>query len=147
MRRFIAVAAFAIAAAAAAFAQEVLVEFRAAAETPAEGLTEMTADGSVYFVAPEAILTNADIEDADAALDPVSGLPVVNVAFTAEGGRKFADYTRDHVLGVVAILIDGEIVSAPRINEPILGGRAVISGNFTKSEAERIARGIVPGKE
>ncbi|MFT3808489.1 MAG: hypothetical protein QM698_01080 [Micropepsaceae bacterium] len=143
MRRLFTALALAAAVSAAA-AQEVRVEFRAAAAEAAEGWSEMTApDGAAYWVAPEAVITNADIERAEAALDPASSMPVVHVSFTADGAKAFGAFTRDNVLGLIAIIIDGVVVSAPRINEPILGGRAVISGNFTMEEAERIARGIV----
>lgn len=145
MRRLFTAFAFAAAMSAAAVAQVVRVEFRAADAEAVEGWTEMkAADGVTYWVAPEAVITNADIEGAEAALDPFSSMPVVDVSFTEVGGKAFGAFTRDNVLGLLAIIIDGAVVSAPRINEPILGGRAVISGNFTMEEAERIARGIVP---
>ncbi len=145
MGRVLAAMAFAVAMVVAAGAQTVIVEFRPAADAPREGLVEMTsADGMVVHVAAEPILTNADIAEARADVDPYAGLPVINLSFTEEGGAKFADCTRDNVLGLIAIVIDGVVVSAPRINEPILGGRATISGNFTVEEAERIAHGIVP---
>ncbi|MGN7438828.1 MAG: protein translocase subunit SecD [Alcanivorax sp.] len=68
-----------------------------------------------------------------------SGEPVVSFRLDSEGSRKFCDITRKHVGKPFAIVLDEEIVSAPRINEPICGGSGQISGGFDVKEAKDFA--------
>jgi preprotein translocase subunit SecD len=65
--------------------------------------------------------------------------PVVSFRFDSVGARKFGDITRDNVDRLLAIVLDDKVISAPRINEPILGGSGVISGNFTTQSANELA--------
>jgi preprotein translocase subunit SecD len=65
--------------------------------------------------------------------------PVVSFRFDSAGGRKFGDVTRDHVGELLAIVLDGKVISAPRIDEPILGGSGIIRGSFTVQEANELA--------
>ncbi|MHA3771423.1 protein translocase subunit SecD [Verrucomicrobiota bacterium sgz303538] len=63
----------------------------------------------------------------------------VTLGFTSEGGKLFGDLTEANVNHQFAIMLDGEVISAPNINEPIRGGSASISGNFTEAEARNLA--------
>ena len=65
--------------------------------------------------------------------------PVVSFTFDNVGARKFGNVTKDHVNERLAIVLDGRVISSPRINEPILGGNGVISGNFTVESASELA--------
>jgi preprotein translocase subunit SecD len=65
--------------------------------------------------------------------------PVVSFRFDSVGGRKFGNVTRDHVNELLAIVLDGRVISAPRIDEPILGGSGIIRGSFTVQEANELA--------
>ncbi len=65
--------------------------------------------------------------------------PVVSFTFDNVGARKFGNVTRDHVNELLAIVLDDKVISSPRINEPILGGNGVISGNFTVESASELA--------
>jgi protein-export membrane protein SecD len=65
--------------------------------------------------------------------------PVVSFRFDSAGARKFGAVTRDHVGELLAIVLDGKVISAPRIREPILGGSGVISGSFTTQSANELA--------
>jgi preprotein translocase subunit SecD len=65
--------------------------------------------------------------------------PVVSFTFDNVGARKFGNVTRDHVNELLAIVLDDRVISSPRINEPILGGSGVISGNFTVESANELA--------
>jgi preprotein translocase subunit SecD len=65
--------------------------------------------------------------------------PVVSFRFDSVGGRKFGNVTRDHVGELLAIVLDGRVISAPRIDEPILGGSGIIRGSFTVQEANELA--------
>ena len=65
--------------------------------------------------------------------------PVVSFRFDLVGGRKFGNVTRDHVGELLAIVLDDKVISAPRIDEPILGGSGIIRGSFTVQEANELA--------
>ena len=65
--------------------------------------------------------------------------PVVSFRFDTSGARKFADITTENVGRLFAIVLDDEVISAPRIQEPITGGSGVISGDFTVEEANELA--------
>lgn len=68
--------------------------------------------------------------------------PVVRVDFNSEGARRFAKITRENVGRELAIFLDGALVSAPVIREPITNGTAIISGAFTAEEARALARNL-----
>ncbi|GGD39471.1 protein translocase subunit SecD [Croceicoccus pelagius] len=74
-----------------------------------------------------------------------NGTPVVNITFNQEGGRKFAALTTANVGKPFAIILDGEVLSAPNINEPILGGSAQISGGFSVDSANALAISLRSG--
>ena len=64
---------------------------------------------------------------------------MVSFRFDSVGGRKFGNVTRDHVGELLAIVLDDKVISAPRIDEPILGGSGIIRGSFTVQEANELA--------
>lgn len=72
----------------------------------------------------------------------LSNEPIVSISFNKEGGDLFAEITRQNVGEQLAIFLDGELVSAPRINEAITGGRAIISGGFSPEEARELAQNL-----
>jgi preprotein translocase subunit SecD len=76
-----------------------------------------------------------DLTDARAATNPQTGEWVVDFTFNSIGARRFADITRANVNHRFAIVLDGKVISAPVIREPITGGRGQISGNFTAASA------------
>lgn len=80
-----------------------------------------------------------DLTDARAGLDQQNGQWVVNFTFNAVGARHFADITRANVGRPFAIVLDGKVISAPVIREPITQGRGQISGNFTAQSASDLA--------
>lgn len=67
------------------------------------------------------------------------GRPIVSFALNGIGARKFCDVTREHTNEPFAIVLDSEVISAPNINEPICGGAAQISGQFTVEETNDLA--------
>ena len=75
----------------------------------------------------------------DASAQQFEGRWVVSFRFNSEGGRKFGQATSQNVGKPFAIVLDNTIISAPRINEPILGGSGIISGSFTIEEARELA--------
>ncbi|RVQ65758.1 protein translocase subunit SecD [Croceicoccus ponticola] len=74
-----------------------------------------------------------------------NGAAVVNITFNQEGGRKFAALTTANVGKPFAIVLDGSVLSAPNINEPILGGQAQISGGFNVDSANALAISLRSG--
>jgi len=72
--------------------------------------------------------------------------PVVELTFNTTGARRFGRVTQENVNKPFAIILDDKILSAPNINEPILGGRAQISGNFTVQSANDLAVSLASGK-
>lgn len=87
-------------------------------------------------------LVSATLEFARGQGGQLANEPIVSVTFNDEGSELFAQITRDNVGENLAIFLDGELISAPRINEAILGGSAVISGGFTPVEARELAQNL-----
>ena len=83
--------------------------------------------------------------DAKSGVDPQNNVPVVNITFDQQGGARFAKLTTENVNKPFAIILDGVILSAPNINEPILGGTAQISGSFTPETANNLAISLASG--
>lgn len=84
-------------------------------------------------------LSGEDLADAQASFDSRNGEPIVNFRFNARGGAIFAELTTANVGRPFAIVLDDKIITAPRINEPIVGGSGQISGNFTSESANDLA--------
>ena len=84
-------------------------------------------------------LTGKYIERAGVIRDPVSNRPQITFKFNSEGGKIFGQLTTEHARERMAIVLDGELYSAPVINEPILGGSGVINGDFDLKEAWQLA--------
>lgn len=65
--------------------------------------------------------------------------PLVAIEFNDQGAKKFGDLTTQNVGRHIAIVLDGEVLTNPVVNEPILGGKAVITGNRSLEEAKDLA--------
>ena len=100
----------------------------------------------VIAVKRSTILSGDRLIDARQAFDPRDNQPNVTIAFDAEGGRRFARVTQENVNKPFAIIVDAQVISAPNINEPILGGSASISGSFTVASANQLAIALRSGK-
>jgi len=93
---------------------------------------------------PERGLTGSYIRRAQVTRHPITDEPEIQFELDKEGARLFAEVTREYVPSgniyhQLAIVLDGQLQSAPRINEPIEGGRGMISGNFEIKEALALA--------
>ena len=115
-------------------------------DDPAQYLLSCEKDGSIKYALAPADLVGTDIESATAGL-PQQGAGgwQVDLQMTTEGAKKFADSTTklsalDPPNDQFAIVLDGVVISAPSVNEAILGGSAVISGSFTADEARALAQ-------
>ena len=112
---------------------EVLYQRRVDKETKAE--TKVP-----YVVQKKTLLTGAELNRAEVTADPNSpGNWQVAIEFNTVGTRIFGEVTEQNVGHRLAIILDGSLYSAPRINERIPGGRAVITGQFTVDEARDLA--------
>jgi len=85
------------------------------------------------------------LTDASQSFDSRSNSPVVSITFDSAGGAKFAKLTTENVGHPFAIILDGKVLSAPNINEPIMGGSAQISGGFTVDSANQLAIALRSG--
>ncbi len=92
------------------------------------------------------MVSGDQLTNAQQGFDQQSNSPVVNITFNGQGGRRFARVTQDNVNKPFAIILDNVVLSAPNINEPILGGSAQISGNFTVESANQLAISLRSGK-
>ena len=90
-----------------------------------------------YVVRNRVMVSGDNLVDAQATFQ--EGQPVVSFRFDSVGAQRFGDATRNNVGRLFAIVLDDEVISAPVIREPILGGRGVISGSFTTQEAQDLA--------
>ena len=86
-----------------------------------------------------ATVDGADLNDAQSGFDSRNNEPIVNFRFNQKGALRFGKLTTDNVGKPFAIVLDQQVISYPRINEPILGGSGQISGNFTVEEANSLA--------
>ena len=100
---------------------------------------------SWYVVRSPVLLSGDRIKNARETQGNTAFEIVVSMSFDSQGTRKFGELTTNHVGELLAILLDGKIQSAPRINEPILGGNAQISGDFTFEEAQYLANILKAG--
>jgi protein-export membrane protein SecD len=100
-----------------------------AAETPE------TDSGEVYHT----VMTGEVLQTADVSFDRETNKPVVQFTLTTEGAKVFGDYTTAHVGDILGIVLDGVVVSAPRIQTAITTGQGVITGDFTLEEAQQLA--------
>jgi preprotein translocase subunit SecD/SecD/SecF fusion protein len=104
----------------------------------------------VYVVDDTPLMTGEDLTDAQTGFEQQTNEPVVNFRLSAGGGRKFAEVTTQNVGRPFAIVLDNEVISAPVIREPIVGGSGQISGSFTVESANDLAillrAGALPAK-
>ncbi|MBS0502973.1 MAG: protein translocase subunit SecD [Proteobacteria bacterium] len=92
------------------------------------------------------LISGDQLIDAQQGFDSRNNAPIVNIRFNGQGGRRFAKVTQENVNKPFAIILDNQVISAPNINEPILGGQAQISGNFTVDSANQLAIALRSGK-
>lgn len=101
-------------------------------------LPYMDMPGQVVPVYSRVEVSGESLKDSQADFDQ-NNMPVVTTVFDAVGARKFAKLTAEHVNERFAIVLDGKVLSAPNIREPIPGGRGQISGGFTLQGAKDLA--------
>ncbi len=85
------------------------------------------------------VMTGAALNSVSVTTHPTTGEYQVAFELKSEDAQTFANYTRQNVGNVLAIVLDKQVISAPRINEPITDGQGVISGSFTLEGANALA--------
>lgn len=103
-----------------------------------ELLPYMDMPGQVLPVYSRVEVSGDSLKDSQADFDQ-NNMPVVSTVFDASGARRFAKLTTEHVNERFAIVLDGKVLSAPVIREPIPGGRGQISGGFSLQGAKDLA--------
>ncbi len=116
----------------APFGSEVLFQRE---ENPATG--EMVKKPFLLF--KEVMMTGDSLSDARVSIDSQFNEPYVSLTFDSDGARTFERVTTKYVDKRLAIVLDGNVYSAPNINEPISGGKAQVSGSFTYESARDLA--------
>jgi preprotein translocase subunit SecD len=102
--------------------------------------------GMPYIAVKRRVMVSGDqLTDARQGYDQ-DGRPGIDLSFNTAGARRFGRVTQDNTGKPFAIILDNRVLSAPNINEPILGGRAQITGNFTVQSAHDLAVSLASGK-
>src|SRR4051795_6745304 len=90
-----------------------------------------------YLVRKKVELSGENLTDARTTFQ--DNQPVVSFRFDSTGARAFGRITQENVHKLFAIILDGKVISAPNIREPILGGSGIISGSFTVESANELS--------
>ena len=91
-----------------------------------------------YLLEKRVIVAGENLVDSQPSFDE-NNMPAVSFRFDGIGAQKFGKATKDNVDRLFAIVLDKEVISAPRILVPILGGSGIITGNFTTESAANLA--------
>ena len=122
--------------------QTAQLNFKLEADIPPEA----TGSATIYdLFSKETDLNGANLRKAEVVFDPNTGKPQVSLEFDNKGKDIFAELTKNNVDRMMAIFLDNFLVSAPSINEPILDGKAVISGNFSLEDAKQMVSQLNAG--
>jgi preprotein translocase subunit SecD len=92
-----------------------------------------------YVIQNQVLVSGEDLIDSQPGFDQQTREPIVSFRFNANGARRFAAATQANVGRPFAIILDDQVISAPRINEPILGGSGQISGQFNVEQANDLS--------
>ena len=92
-----------------------------------------------YLIENRVIVAGESLVDAQASFDQRTNEPVVSFRFDSKGAQRFGQATQQNVGKLFAIILDDQVISAPQIREPILGGTGQISGNFSVQGANDLA--------
>ena len=112
------------------------LNFRLVENNEEFGVEKLTSDtGEELNVSKRIIMSGENLIDAQPTFNSQSNEPTVSFTLDRLGSQKFGRTTTDNVGKRLAIILDGKIVSAPSINEPITSGSGIISGNFSFQEA------------
>ncbi|GAA5166602.1 protein translocase subunit SecD [Pseudonocardia eucalypti] len=108
-------------------------------DDPKKPLVTCDQQGTEKYLLGESIIEGTEIANASANYDQRGAGYVVNLTFKAAGAQVWGDFTTKNVGKRAAFVLDTQVVSAPTINEPILGGNTQISGRFGQAESTQLA--------
>ena len=86
------------------------------------------------------------ITDAKDEFDQMSNRPSVSMSMNSDGARRWAEMTKANINKAIAIVLDGAVYSAPRVNGEISGGNSQITGNFTIEDTKDLANTLKSGR-
>ncbi len=116
------------------------LNFRLVSNESDFGVDELLSEsGEKLKVSKRIVMSGENLVDAQPSIQNQQNEPTVSFSLDRLGAQKFGRATTDNVGKRLAIVLDGKIVSAPNINEPITSGNGMISGNFTFQEATDLA--------
>ena len=116
------------------------LNFRLVNDNSEFGIDELISEnGELLKVSKRIVMSGDNLIDAQPSIQNQQSQPTVSFSLDRLGAQKFGRATTDNVGKRLAIVLDGKIISAPNINEPITAGNGVISGNFTFQEATDLA--------
>jgi preprotein translocase subunit SecD len=107
-------------------------------DDPTKPLVACNEDGTEKYILGPSFLEGTEIAGAQAQQNTTGVGWVVSLTFESAGQQVWAEYTTNNVGKLTAFTLDGEVVSAPRINQPIFGATQ-IEGQFSQTEAEQLA--------
>lgn len=97
---------------------------------------------NIYKIYTSTGLTGGQLKRANLVFDPNTSKPIVTLEFNKEGADLFAKLTKENVGNIMAIFLDGQIISAPVIRQEITGGTAQIDGQFTAEEGKELVNNL-----
>ncbi len=116
------------------------LNFRLVTENSEFGVDELISEtGEKLNISKRIVMSGENLIDAQPSIQNQQNQPTVSFTLDRLGAQKFGRTTTDNVGKRLAIVLDGNIISAPNINEPITSGNGMISGNFTFQEATDLA--------
>ncbi|MEV4752460.1 protein translocase subunit SecD [Streptosporangium amethystogenes subsp. fukuiense] len=123
---------------------------RGAQDAPDKQYVGCSTDGSTKFILDKAAVTGTSIDSASSGVDQTTGEWLVQLSFKGQGPDQWSKVTTTAFnsqapRNQIAMVLDGMVISAPVIQEPITGGRAQISGNFTQVSADELANQLKYG--
>lgn len=133
-----------VAQASALIGQTAQLHFKEKGEQTEEEAT-LSAGLAFLDLKKETGLTGKDVTKATVVFDTQTGQPQVQLNFTSEGNKKFAEITKRNVGEPVGIYLDEILISAPVVQQEIRDGNAVISGSFRVEDAKQLATAINSG--
>jgi len=133
--------------------QTAKLEFRMVADPGAADVDQLPSKespGQTMPIERRVIVEGGDLIDAQPGFDQRTSEPIVNFKFNIRGAQRFGAATSENVGRFLAIVLDNQVISAPRILQPITGGSGQISGRFTVQQANDLAvllrAGALPAK-
>ncbi len=116
------------------------LNFRLVSENSEFGVDKLISEnGETLKISKRIVMSGENLVDAQPSIQNQQNEPTVSFTLDRLGAQKFGRATTDNVGKRLAIVLDGKIISAPNINEPITSGNGMISGNFTFQEATDLA--------